>query len=68
VCAFVCARLCVSSGLIFVSEFCFHLNHKFSSRALSYVLTLFPLFIISHHLFIQFAASAPATSVGRPWP
>ena len=66
--AFVCARLCVSSGLIFVSEFCFHLNHKFSSRALSYVLTLFPLFIISHHLFIQFAASAPATSVGRPWP
>ena len=44
--AFVCARLCVSSGLIFVSEFCFHLNHKFSSRALSYVLTLFPLFII----------------------
>ena len=68
VCAFVRACLCVSSGLIFVSEFCFHLNHKFSSRALSYVLTLFPLFIISHHLFIQFAASAPATSVGRPWP
>ena len=33
--AFACARLCVSSGLIFVSEFCFHLNHKFSSRALS---------------------------------
>lgn len=68
VCAFVCACLCVSSGLIFVSEFCFHLNHKFSSRARSYVLTLFPLCIISHHLFIQFAASAPATSADRPWP
>ena len=36
VCAFVRACLCVSSGLIFVSEFCFHLNHKFSSRALTY--------------------------------
>ena len=37
VCACVCVRVsvCVSSGLIFVSEFCFHLNHKFSSRALS---------------------------------
>ena len=36
----LCVRLCVSvgvsSGLIFVSEFCFHLNHKFSSRALMY--------------------------------
>ena len=45
-CVRLCARVCVSSGLIFVSEFCFHLNHKFSSRALSHVLTLFPLFII----------------------
>ena len=38
VCACVCVRasVCVSSGLIFVSEFCFHLNHKFSSRALMY--------------------------------
>ena len=35
-CVRLCACLCVSeSGLIFVSEFCFHLNHKFSSRALS---------------------------------
>jgi len=34
-CVRLCARGCVSSGLIFVSEFCFHLNHKFSSRALS---------------------------------
>jgi len=65
VCAFVRACLCVSSGLIFVSEFCFHLNHKFSSRALTYWRFLS---LSSHHLFIQFAASAPATSADRPWP
>ena len=35
VCVGVCLGVGVSSGLIFVSEFCFHLNHKFSSRALS---------------------------------
>ena len=32
----VCLGVGVSSGLIFVSEFCFHFNHKFSSRALTY--------------------------------
>ena len=36
VCVGVCLGVGVSSGLIFVSEFCFHLNHKFSSRALTY--------------------------------
>ena len=64
VCAFVRACLCVSSGLIFVSEFCFHLNHKFSSRARSRTDFVSSLY----HLFIQFAASAPATSADRPWP
>ena len=64
VCAFVRACLCVSSGLIFVSEFCFHLNHKFSSRARSRADFVSSLY----HLFIQFAASAPATSADRPWP
>jgi hypothetical protein len=29
------ASVCLERPLIFVSEFCFHLNHKFSSRALS---------------------------------
>ena len=63
----LCARVCVSRErpLIFVSEFCFHLNHKFSSRALTYWRFLS---LSSHHLFIQFAASAPATSADRPWP
>jgi hypothetical protein len=56
--------VCVSSGLIFVSEFCFHLNHKFSSRARSRTDFVSSLY----HLFIQFAASAPATSADRPWP
>lgn len=66
VCACVCVRasVCVSSGLIFVSEFCFHLNHKFSSRARSRTDFVSSLY----HLFIQFAASAPATSADRPWP
>ena len=63
-CVCVRASVCVSSGLIFVSEFCFHLNHKFSSRARSRTDFVSSLY----HLFIQFAASAPATSADRPWP
>ena len=65
-CMCVCVRasVCLSSGLIFVSEFCFHLNHKFSSRARSRADFVSSLY----HLFIQFAASAPATSADRPWP
>ena len=63
-CARLCARVCVCLerpdlrlGVLFP-------NHKFSSRARSR--TDFVLY--HHHLFIQFAASAPATSADRPWP
>ena len=65
VCVCVCVCVCLERpdlrlGVLFPSQ-----PQVFFSC--SHVLT-FPLFIISHHLLIQFAASAPATSADRPWP